>query len=462
MVIEVKGFMYIGETLFKPGGTLPLFRFVRLDGVTEVEKSDCYDSPTPAFVQIARNVENGRSEPRPNGKLYMGVHYCAPQEALRAHFKKFPPKIPEDARRDYENWMKTPTKLDTTSKSHFPPVPLPISTKPTPTIDNMPFRPPSADRRMGKKRSSDDSLVRSLQDLDMNAPFSPSSSKQLKVINDAAKKANLQVQKGPLYDDAFLPPLERNNSMQQAMKFLRGDSLDTFLEDDIFSRLDNRKSINMTASDLFNVLKHPSSEYISRQEMHRTISTLLQMQVPKAIVDQTFDACDRDHSGKVTLENFVRMIEEREADLRLQFRRIDTDKSGEITLDELRQAKRKGLFVAQEREINALLEAMDRVSDGFDDVNASDRKIQWHEFRALMILLPPATTIQTIIDIMKDSLAEKDLIERVNEEPLNLQDFNLAQTNINSNEDEEARITPALDFLEEYLEKPIDFDEMSS
>jgi Ca2+-binding EF-hand superfamily protein len=172
----------------------------------------------------------------------------------------------------------------------------------------------------------------------------------------------------------------------------------------------------MTAGDLFHALKHPGCETLTRGDIKRAMRLLLQMPIPSDLVDATFNACDLDKSGKVTLENFVHAMELRETDLYEQFARIDLDGSGEITLEELQKAKDDGAFNAQERELNALLEAMDRVSEGSDqEMHAQDRKIQWSEFRAMMILLPPATTIQTIVDLVRQTLDEQDQL-RAHEE----------------------------------------------
>ena len=152
------------------------------------------------------------------------------------------------------------------------------------------------------------------------------------------------------------------------------------------------------------VLKHPSSETLSREEMFEAIATLLKMPIPSSLINATFDACDHDRSGKVTLKNFVRAMEAREEDLKRQFNLIDKDGSGEITLDELREAQSTGIFNAQEQQLSALLQAMDRVNDGNQEKDQEDGKIQWSEFRAMMILLPPATTIQTIVDLVKTNL----------------------------------------------------------
>ena len=208
-------------------------------------------------------------------------------------------------------------------------------------------------------------------------------------------------------------------TVQEIVKVLRADSMD-FLqtdieeeEEDMFRRLDRKLSANMSAEELFSALKRPNSEMLTRSEMKRAIQTLLQMPIPSNLLEQTFRSCDKEGTGKVTLENFVRAIRERERELWIEFQSIDTDGSGEITLDELKAARFKGHFNAQERELNALLDAMDRLSLGTNMSHASDRKIQWSEFRAMMVLLPPATTIQTIVHLVKDKLDEQDQLQGV-------------------------------------------------
>jgi Ca2+-binding EF-hand superfamily protein len=203
------------------------------------------------------------------------------------------------------------------------------------------------------------------------------------------------------------------NMITRAMrKLLNSDSSSSIFQSDSSLAVSRQElsAIGMSPKDLFHALKNPNSETLTRNELKRAMGLLLQMPIPTELVDATFNACDVDRTRRVTLENFMRAMEEREHDLYAQFSAIDSDHSGDITLDELRGARENGAFHAQERELDALLIAMDRASENSSDnsEHAYDRRIQWAEFRAMMILLPPATTIQTIVDLVRRSLEEQD------------------------------------------------------
>jgi hypothetical protein len=71
------------------------------------------------------------------------------------------------------------------------------------------------------------------------------------------------------------------------MKLLRGDSLE-YLEEDIFQALDKKLAGNMSAEELFMALKRPQEETLSRHEIHRAMTTLLQMPIPGEFVNLTF------------------------------------------------------------------------------------------------------------------------------------------------------------------------------
>lgn len=205
--------------------------------------------------------------------------------------------------------------------------------------------------------------------------------------------------------------LQKEGSWRGAMKLLRENSLEFTLDDLEFESLGVKSAGKMTAEALFYAFKNPDTNYLNVSQIKRAMETLLQMPVPKRLVEETFAACDTERTGRVTLQNFVRVIQRRDEELWQQFCRIDYDGNGEITLDELKLAKQNGVFSAQERELNTLLDAMDRVSSLEGDHAFVDQKIQWHEFRAMMVLLPPASTIQVIVDVVKNELEERDMIK---------------------------------------------------
>ena len=162
--------------------------------------------------------------------------------------------------------------------------------------------------------------------------------------------------------------------------------------------------ITMSAQELFTTLKHPESVTLSRDKLSQALAALLHVPPPPSLVDETFQACSNKGDDGVTLESFVRFLQTREQQLKAEFDRLDTDRSGSIDFSELIKAQETGVLKAHKRELTAVLQAMDRVSKGVNQTHSDDRMIQWEEFRAMMILLPPATTIQTIVDLVKKTI----------------------------------------------------------
>ncbi|KAH9260546.1 hypothetical protein BASA81_001013 [Batrachochytrium salamandrivorans] len=374
IALEVKRTIYVGETLIRGGQASPLYRFSRIDAETgeAVDVSEYKELPTPAFSEVAQRHLNPQSiaeAERPNGKLYMGVQYTEAQLQLKKQSKTM--VVAPEAQEAFTHWINLqPTSCSTTSTAAV-----------------------GGSNGIAPKRK----LGASLEHIGSIVQHTIDNKEEIKSEIDLVSSRPSKLQK--------------EGSLRGAMKLLRENSLE-FTPDDLeFDSLGVKSAGKMTAEALFYAFKNPDVNYLNVSQIKRAMETLLQMAVPKRLVEETFAACDTEKTGQVTLQNFVQVIRRRDEELWQQFCRIDYDGNGEITLDELKLAKQNGVFMAQERELNTLLDAMDRVSSQEGDHAFVDQKIQWHEFRAMMVLLPPASTIQVIVDVVKNELEERDMIK---------------------------------------------------
>ena len=55
--------------------------------------------------------------------------------------------------------------------------------------------------------------------------------------------------------------------------------------------------------------------------------------------------------GKISMDEFVQYLKEREAELKDMFKKTDLSKDGYVTLEELKTAQEMGLFEASDEEI---------------------------------------------------------------------------------------------------------------
>jgi Ca2+-binding EF-hand superfamily protein len=414
IAIEFRNCVYIGEIRHREMDDVPEYRFTRQASGEINELSSRWEiRPGSAFNAVC--ITGSSSERRPNGKMYIAVFYSEPQQFLRAALATYPmERVPQDAREIFQSWLSFRSFVaDDAASPMVPPnaMSVPVSFPP-------PLGHPSS---IGpKRRSADDQNGDLLHEQGSDGLMNIAKHARLEAMRRTSRENSdprlAMFQQTPPRTRTPTPASsgggeDDTSAITRAMRHLMGgDSCSSIFQSDTslvnISRDD--LSHDMTAGDLFHALKHPRSETLSRREIKRAMRLLLQLPIPSDLVDATFKACDVDGTGRVTLENFVHAMEARENDLFAQFTRIDLDGSGEITLEELRRAKDSGAFDAQERELTALLGAMDRANEG---AHAQDRKIQWAEFRALMILLPPATTIQTIVDLVRQNLDEQDQLQ---------------------------------------------------
>jgi Ca2+-binding EF-hand superfamily protein len=221
---------------------------------------------------------------------------------------------------------------------------------------------------------------------------------KLEVIQEAINQA---METDDLYD-GFLFAMSRPSSPSSSFPnpLFREASSDNLELSELY---------DMSPAQLFEVLKNPDKETLSLSKMRTAMSLLLRIpkeKVPQKILEETFNACDQSGTGTVTMDKFVEALTRREDELKVQFSQMDRDGDGEITIEELRAAKRDGLIDASEFELQLVLDKMDDLSLGVQDEFARDRKIQYSEFRMMMILLPPATSIKTVVEFVRNRLNE--------------------------------------------------------
>jgi Ca2+-binding EF-hand superfamily protein len=449
IAVEFRSCIYIGETRYNGlAGGITEYRFTRQeDESLPIEVSDWHTRPGGAFNQVCITGES--SEKRPNGKMYIGVFYSGPQQYLREAFANYNVaqfRADDGSREVFNAWQGSAMAVSPSTFS------VSSGSSPIGSVSSVPVFASSLSSAptIGTKRLSageDPNIglpprgtASAMNNIDAGQQDLANIAKQarIEVMRWARESSDPRIQVGASANATpSRPPTSMStisnavasgddsgtNMITRAMrKLLNSDSVSSIFQSDSSLAISRQElsAIGMSPKDLFHALKNPNSETLTRNELKRAMGLLLQMPIPTELVDATFNACDVDRTRRVTLENFMRAMEEREHDLYAQFSAIDSDHSGDITLDELRRARENGAFHAQERELDALLIAMDRASENFSDnsEHAYDRKIQWAEFRAMMILLPPATTIQTIVDLVRRSLDEQDELRAFDDDDL--------------------------------------------
>lgn len=212
--------------------------------------------------------------------------------------------------------------------------------------------------------------------------------------------------------------LDRNNSLMQLK--LPIPTTPTFVEDinieeiDYTNLLDNAYnklsfgnltalfeepptvvSCNMTPKALYLTLDIQKNQSVGEKEIKRALKCL-KIPVNSSIVRKTYEACDKDGDGKISLQEFVEYLHKREEELKQMFQKMDLNNDGYVTLEELKLAREAGRINASDEELKGLIEWMDNTEN-----SSKDGKIDFEEFRTCMVLFPPATTIQEILYLLQ-------------------------------------------------------------
>mmetsp|Transcript_867 Transcript_867/g.1051 ORF Transcript_867/g.1051 Transcript_867/m.1051 type:complete len:619 (+) Transcript_867:195-2051(+) len=153
---------------------------------------------------------------------------------------------------------------------------------------------------------------------------------------------------------------------------------------------------NLTHEGLYLTLDVNRSNNIGEKELKKALKCL-RIPVTSSIVKKTLEACDKNGDGKISMEEFLEYLREREKELKKMFNEMDISGDGYVTLEELKQARTQGVFEASDGELKQLIDWMDNQEYGW-----RDGRIEFEEFRTSMILLPPATSIQEIIECFRN------------------------------------------------------------
>jgi len=167
---------------------------------------------------------------------------------------------------------------------------------------------------------------------------------------------------------------------------------------------------DMTSSQLYKILRNPQKRNLSVNQMRAAIAMLLQIpreNLSLRAVEDIFSSCDRMRTGSVSIDSFVETLDAKEKELHDQFRKIDKDNTGEISLEVLRAARAQGTLRMDNFEMEDLLDKMDGLTFTLPNPStASSRKLQFGDFRAMVLPLPPAASIRTVIDLVRSNMNE--------------------------------------------------------
>ena len=110
--------------------------------------------------------------------------------------------------------------------------------------------------------------------------------------------------------------------------------------------------------------------------------------VKPALVKQIFDECDENHYGKISFKEFISYSKRKDEILKKIFVEMDSDQSGSINNDEIKEALARLKYNASDEDCLALIKQIDRDGDG---------RITYDEFLNFLYLLP-AQNLKYIFD----------------------------------------------------------------
>ena len=125
-------------------------------------------------------------------------------------------------------------------------------------------------------------------------------------------------------------------------------------------------------------------------------------------VEKLFNLLDKNSDGVVTLEEFSEMIKQREKEIRAAFDELDLDKSGYLDFHEVQEALNKLSISYDDKVVKDLINHMD---------TNKDEKVEYTEFRDLLVAVPEASLSALIEDWRK--VAVLNISDDVTVAPIN-------------------------------------------
>jgi Ca2+-binding EF-hand superfamily protein len=169
---------------------------------------------------------------------------------------------------------------------------------------------------------------------------------------------------------------------------------------------------DMTSTQLYHILRNPQKHPLSINQIRAALAVL--MQIPRDTIslkpiEEVVGMADKHGSGSVTIDNFVDSLELREKELQELFRKIDKDNTGDVTVEALRNAKSQGMLPGIDFDMEDLLERMSSFNFTFPNPMQANRRINFNEFRSMVLPIPPGNSIKTVIDLVRNGLQQETL-----------------------------------------------------
>ena len=138
------------------------------------------------------------------------------------------------------------------------------------------------------------------------------------------------------------------------------------------------------SSSAFAQLDTDQSGFLGREEIRAAVAA---RGLPSAHVQAFIDAADHDGDGRISLGEFLRFCDQREAQLHSVFTRLDRNGDGRLTGEEIRAGcDALGVRVSHEQQ-RGLMQRLDANGDG---------GVSFDEFRSLLLLLPEVNPVAVI------------------------------------------------------------------
>ena len=400
-----------------------------------VVESAFREKPTTSFREAYKLAFRQETAHRPNGSLFTGLTYSNIQMAIFEHFRH----QADDGNTMFGTWLRQYLRSDNSVPVLSPPTPVGKSRAAPAAVAAGPVM-----RLLGKRVSEnesarpnperDASVKDALSQLSSSAGGATDFKHMAEEIEGMWNKTRItthrpeqliwdEITRGsPPVDDAapveddkaadsfraltagIVPPrrrpeFDRNASLGSIVnKNISTMSIDEWIKSD-----HGTLRAGMSASDVFTALKKPGDVYLDREQLYDAVRFLLGMNIKHDLVDRLWASCDKNRDGKVTLDEFVAAMTDRERELEEQFRELDRDGSGTISMSEIEHALTQGRFtesaggVVDPDAVRELVRTFD-LALGKD----SGLEITWSEFRAVMLLFPPASSIKDVLHLVQD------------------------------------------------------------